>query len=69
MDGATVVPRPVSLVRWREAGVAGLALQNGELVAQRQDLHVLVGCALREQAIETDHACQGQVEQAWLHNR
>jgi len=32
-----------------EAGLAGLALQDSQLVAQRQDLDVFVGVAHRQQ--------------------
>jgi hypothetical protein len=35
-------------VGWREAGFVDLALEDGELVAKRQDLDVLVGIADRQ---------------------
>jgi hypothetical protein len=35
-------------VRWSEPGFVDLALQDGELVAQRQDFNVFVGVAHRQ---------------------
>jgi hypothetical protein len=42
-----------------EAGSVDLALQDGELVAQRKDLDVLVRIAHRQQPYEGDHAREG----------
>jgi hypothetical protein len=49
-------------------GPAGLALQEGELVAQCQDFDVFVGTAYRQQAEKRDHAGEGEVEQSQQHD-
>jgi hypothetical protein len=46
-----------------------LALQDGELVAQREDLDVLVHDARRQQAHEGEHVGQRQVGQSQEHDR
>jgi hypothetical protein len=47
-----------------EARFAGLLLQDGELVAQREDFDVLVGVAPRQQADDGEHACEHQIGQS-----
>jgi hypothetical protein len=57
--------RPVG---WAKTGPAGLALQDGELVAQCQDFDVFVGTAHRQQAEKRDHAGEGEVGQSQQHD-
>jgi len=47
-----------------EAGFVDLALQDGELVAQRKDLDVLVHVAHGQQSHEDEHVRQRQVGQS-----
>jgi hypothetical protein len=51
-------------VRRGEPGFVDLALQDGELVAQRQDLDVFVGVAHRQEPEKPDHAGEGEVGQS-----
>jgi hypothetical protein len=51
-----------------EAGFVNLTLQDDELVAQRQDLDVLVGVAHRQQPYEGEHARERQVGQSQQHD-
>jgi hypothetical protein len=51
-------PRPVDL-----------ALEDGELVAQREDLDVLLGAADRQQSDHGEHARHGEVGQSQQHGR
>jgi hypothetical protein len=52
-----------------EARFVGLSLQDGELVAQGEDLDVLVGVAHRQQPDEGEHACERQIGQSQQHDR
>jgi hypothetical protein len=52
-----------------ERGLADLALQDDELVAQRQDLDVLLLIAHGQQAHERERVRQGEVGQAQQHDR
>ncbi|WP_165824567.1 hypothetical protein [Micromonospora globispora] len=52
-----------------EAGLVDLALQDGELVAQRQDLDVFVRVARGQQAYEGEDARERQVGQSQQHDR
>lgn len=51
-----------------EAGLGDLTLQDGELVAQRQNLDVLVDVAHGQQSYEGDHAGERQVGQSQQHD-
>jgi hypothetical protein len=53
----------------REAGSVDLALQDGELVAQCEDLDVSVHIFDRQQPHEGDHTRQCQVGQSQQHDR
>jgi hypothetical protein len=55
-------------VGWGKTGPAGLALQDGEVVAQCQDFDVFVGAAHRQQAEKPDYAGDGEVEQSQQHD-
>jgi hypothetical protein len=55
-------------VGWGEAGLVGLALQDGELVAQHQNLDVLVHIAHRYEAYEGERARERQVGQSQQHD-
>jgi hypothetical protein len=55
-------------VRSGEAGLVDLTLQDTELVAQRQNLDVLVGVARRQQPYEGEHARERQVGQSQQHD-
>src|SRR5262245_58586026 len=50
-----------------ELRLVDLPLQHGELVAQCQDLGILVMVAHRQEPYEGEHACQGQVGQSQQH--
>jgi hypothetical protein len=52
-----------------EARSVDLALDDGELVAQRKNLDGLVHIAHRQQPCEGEHVCQGQVGQSQQHDR
>jgi hypothetical protein len=52
-----------------EAGFVGLALQDGELVAQRQNLEVFVRVAHGQQPYEGEDARERQVGQSQQHDR
>ncbi|WP_258382468.1 hypothetical protein [Streptomyces sp. NTH33] len=52
-----------------ERGPADLALQDQQLVAQRQDLHVLLPVAHRQQAQEREGVRHGEIGQAQQHDR
>jgi hypothetical protein len=52
-----------------ERGLAGLALQDDELVPQRQDLDVLLLIAQGQEAHERERVRQGEVDQAQQHDR
>jgi hypothetical protein len=56
------------VVRWAGARPVDLPLQDGQLVAQRQDLDVLVRSAHRQQPYEGEHARHGQVGQSQQHD-
>ncbi|GAB3849264.1 hypothetical protein [Dactylosporangium cerinum] len=49
-------------------GLGDLALQDGELVAQRKNFDVLVHIALRQQSDEGEHARERQVGQSQQHD-
>jgi hypothetical protein len=51
-----------------ESGFVDLALQDGELVAQRKDLGVFVHIAHRQQPYEGEHARERQVGQSQQHD-
>jgi hypothetical protein len=55
-------------VKRREAGFVDLTLQDAELMAQRQNLDVLVGVAHRQQPHEGKHARECQVGQSQQHD-
>jgi hypothetical protein len=55
-------------VRRGEARLVDLTLQHAELMAQRQDLDVLVGVAHRQQPDEGEHARKCQVGQSQQHD-
>ncbi|MER5916400.1 hypothetical protein ABT124_39930 [Streptomyces sp. NPDC001982] len=57
-----------SAVRRSDARPVDLPLQDGQLVAQRQDLDVLVHSAHRQQPYEGEHARHGQVGQSQQHD-
>ena len=50
------------------AGLVDLRLQDTELVAQRQNLDVLVGVARRQQPYDGEHACERRVGQSQQHD-
>jgi hypothetical protein len=52
-----------------ELGLAYLALQYYQLVAQGQDLQVLLAIAHRQQSYEADGGRQGEVWQSQQHSR
>jgi hypothetical protein len=52
-----------------ERGLADLALQDDELVPQRQDLDVLLVITHGQQAHERERVRQGEVGQAQQHDR
>jgi hypothetical protein len=52
-----------------ERGLAGLALQDEELVPQGKDLDVLVPVAHRQQAQEREGVGHGEVGQTQQHDR
>jgi hypothetical protein len=52
-----------------ERGLAGLALQDEELVPQRQDLDVFVPVAHRQQAQEREGVGRSERGQAQQHDR
>ena len=52
-----------------EGGSADMALQNHELVSEREDLDVLVAVAHRQQAQEGEGVGRGEVGQAQQHDR
>ena len=47
---------------------AGLPLQDGELMAQDEDLDVLVGVAHRQQSDDGEHVCERQIRQSQQHD-
>jgi hypothetical protein len=55
-------------VRRGEAGLVDLALQDGELVAQRKNLDVLVRIGHRYEPYEGEHARERQVGQSQQHD-
>jgi hypothetical protein len=50
-----------------ETGLVDVALQDGELVAWRQNFDVLVDVAHQQQPYEREHACEHQVRQSQQH--
>ncbi|MGW2937417.1 hypothetical protein ACWDA7_37610 [Streptomyces sp. NPDC001156] len=54
-------------VRPGELRLVDLPLQHGQLVAQRQDLSILVAIAHRRQSYQGEHARQSQVGQSQQH--
>lgn len=52
----------------RKAGFVDLALQHGELVAQSEDLDILVHVAHWQQSYEGEHVSQSQVGQSQQHD-
>jgi hypothetical protein len=57
-----------SAVRRSDARPVDLPLQDGQLVAQRQYLHVLVDVADRQQPYEGEHTRHGEVGQSQQHD-
>jgi hypothetical protein len=55
-------------VRRGEVGFVDLTLQDAELMAQRQNLDVLVGVAHRQQPYEGEYARQRHVGQSQQHD-
>jgi hypothetical protein len=50
-----------------QAGLGGLPLEDGELVAQHQDLQVLGGVTASEQREELDGAAEREVDESGQH--
>jgi hypothetical protein len=57
-----------SAVRGGKSGSVDLPLQDRELVAQRQDLNILVHVTHWQQADEGEHARHGKVGQSQQHD-
>ena len=57
-----------STVRRGDPGSVDLPPQNGQLIAQRQDLDVLVHSAHRQQPHEGEHARHGKIGQSQQHD-
>jgi len=57
-----------SAVRGGEVWLVDLALQDGQLVAQSQDLNVLLRPGHGQESDQGEHARQGEVGQSQQHN-